>query len=65
MALEAAKPEPTKKYGLWELISFVSSFNRGEKMWMVIGIIWSVICGGGSPVGAGKSRIPLPRHVRY
>lgn len=54
IALEAAKPEPTKKYGLWELIQFVSSFNRGEKMWMAVGIVWSVICGGGSPVGAGK-----------
>ncbi|PIA91919.1 Multidrug resistance protein 1 [Cercospora beticola] len=38
------------KYSLWTLIKVVGSFNKTEWQWMLFGLFWSVICGGGNPV---------------
>ena len=45
--------EPT--YSMWTLIKFVASFNKSEAHWMALGIFFSIIAGGASPVSASKS----------
>ncbi|KAF2206342.1 hypothetical protein CERZMDRAFT_53286 [Cercospora zeae-maydis SCOH1-5] len=42
---DAAAP----KYSLWTLIKVVGSFNTTEWKWMLVGLFWSIICGGGNP----------------
>jgi ATP-binding cassette subfamily B (MDR/TAP) protein 1 len=41
------KKEP--KYSLWTLIKFIASFNKKEWMFMLIGLIFATISGGGQP----------------
>lgn len=41
--------EKEANYSLWTLIKVVLSFNKPEKGWMVFGLFWSIICGGGNP----------------
>jgi ATP-binding cassette subfamily B (MDR/TAP) protein 1 len=47
---------PLKKgeehYSLWTLIKLVGSFNKSEKHWMLFGLFWSIIAGGGNPTQA-------------
>lgn len=50
MALEKRAPETTNNYSLWVLIKLVGSFNKKEWMYMLTGLICSVITGGGNPV---------------
>lgn len=45
-------PEPVKKYSLWTLIKFIASFNRPETLYMIIGLIFSFLAGGGQPTQA-------------
>ena len=37
------------RYSLWTLIKVVGAFNRPEAWWMLVGLIFSVIAGGGNP----------------
>ncbi|EPE35282.1 P-loop containing nucleoside triphosphate hydrolase [Glarea lozoyensis ATCC 20868] len=41
-------PEPS----LWTLIKLIASFNKKEMWWMLLGLSFSIICGGGNPVQA-------------
>lgn len=53
-SVELAKRTQEKhaKYGLWNLIKFIGSYNKSEWYYMCIGLFWSVIAGGGNPVQA-------------
>nr|OQO17594.1 hypothetical protein B0A51_15317 [Rachicladosporium sp. CCFEE 5018] len=42
--------ERAKKYPLGTLIKTVLSYNKPEAKWMIFGVFWAVICGGGNPV---------------
>jgi ATP-binding cassette subfamily B (MDR/TAP) protein 1 len=44
----AKVPEPS----LWTLIKLIASFNKSELGWMLLGLCFSIICGGGNPVQA-------------
>jgi ATP-binding cassette, subfamily B (MDR/TAP), member 1 len=37
------------EYSLWSLIVFIASFNKKEWMFMLLGLIFSIIGGGGQP----------------
>jgi ATP-binding cassette subfamily B (MDR/TAP) protein 1 len=45
--LEERSEEKAHKFSLWTLISLVASFNKPEMGWMVFGLFWAIICGGG------------------
>lgn len=50
------------QYGLWTLIKVVGSFNRKEVHFMLIGLFFSIIAGGGNPTQAvffGQSIVAL------
>ncbi|RYP18367.1 hypothetical protein DL765_003979 [Monosporascus sp. GIB2] len=51
-ALQNRKPEEQHKYSLMTLIKLVAAFNKPEWKLMVWGLFWSILCGGGNPVGA-------------
>ncbi|KAJ5787041.1 hypothetical protein N7457_002031 [Penicillium paradoxum] len=44
--------EGGSKYSLWTLITFIASFNKEERLFMVIGLIFSVLAGCGQPTQA-------------
>jgi ATP-binding cassette, subfamily B (MDR/TAP), member 1 len=47
------KPKPAaSQYRLWTLIKVVGAFNRKEWHFMLIGLLFSIICGGGNPTQA-------------
>ncbi|KAL4761315.1 ABC multidrug transporter Mdr1 [Aspergillus foveolatus] len=50
--LSKTLPETTPKYSLWTLLKFVASFNRPEIPYMIIGLVFSVLAGGGQPTQA-------------
>ncbi|KAL0931980.1 ABC multidrug transporter mdr1 [Colletotrichum truncatum] len=52
IALQGRKEEGEIKYGLWTLIKVIGSFNKQEWHLMLIGLFFSVICGGGNPTQA-------------
>lgn len=52
MALAARKKKTETKYSLWTLIKLIASFNRKEWKLMVVGLFFSIICGGGNPTQA-------------
>ncbi len=43
-----------RAYSLWTLINLIRSFNRPEWKIMLVGLVFSIICGGGNPVLAGE-----------
>ncbi|KAJ5693406.1 ABC multidrug transporter mdr1 [Penicillium macrosclerotiorum] len=45
-------PEARQKYSLWTLIKFIASFNREEWKAMVVGLLFSILAGGGQPTQA-------------
>ena len=47
--LAEKKDAKDKKYSLWSLIKFISSFNKTEWYWMLLGLAFSIIAGGGQP----------------
>ena len=51
-ALEGGNMGSERKYGLWTLIKVVGSFNRKEVHYMLIGLFFSIIAGGGNPTQA-------------
>ncbi|EEU46536.1 uncharacterized protein NECHADRAFT_104160 [Fusarium vanettenii 77-13-4] len=52
VALQGRKPEEERKYSLWTLIKLIASFNKSEWQFMLIGLVFSAICGGGNPTQA-------------
>lgn len=66
VVLQGKKASTKAQYSLWTLIKLVGSFNRKETSFMLIGLIFSIIAGGGNPTQAvlfAKSivAISLPR----
>ncbi|KAF9884256.1 GTPase-activating protein [Aspergillus nanangensis] len=45
-------PEVDPKYSLWSLIKFIASFNRPETLYMLVGVFFSILAGGGQPTQA-------------
>lgn len=37
------------KYSMWFLIKFIASFNKGDWMLMVLGLVFSIVAGGAQP----------------
>lgn len=52
LALQKQTAEGEQTYSLWTLIKVIFGFNKPELHYMLIGIFWSIICGGGNPVQA-------------
>lgn len=52
LALEKRKADGEKEDSLWTLIKLIASFNKTEMTPMLIGLFFSIICGGGNPVQA-------------
>lgn len=52
LALANRQSEAHKDYGLWTLIKLIASFNQTELTYMIIGLFFSIICGGGNPTQA-------------
>jgi ATP-binding cassette subfamily B (MDR/TAP) protein 1 len=52
LALAKRKPEADGKYSLWTLIKLIASFNKEEWKLMLVGLFFSIICGGGNPTQA-------------
>ncbi|PYH88449.1 ABC multidrug transporter Mdr1 [Aspergillus ellipticus CBS 707.79] len=50
--LAKREPEVARKYSLWTLVKFIVSFNRPEFGYMIIGLIFAVLSGGGQPTQA-------------
>lgn len=52
VALKGRNAEVAQQYSLWTLIKVIASFNKQEWPLMVIGLVFSIICGGGNPTQA-------------
>ena len=52
MVLENKQQGSGSQYSLWTLIKVVGSFNRPEIWFMLIGLFFSIIAGGGNPTQA-------------
>lgn len=52
VALKSKPAEKDRKYSLWTLIRLVASFNKKEWMYMMVGLTFSIIAGGGNPTSA-------------
>ncbi|KAI6283355.1 GTPase-activating protein [Pyricularia oryzae] len=52
VALQGRSKDAPKKYTLWTKIKLIASFNAPEWKLMVIGLLFSIICGGGNPTQA-------------
>ncbi|KAH9238612.1 hypothetical protein K456DRAFT_1746635 [Colletotrichum gloeosporioides 23] len=52
IALQGKKEDGEVKYGLWTLIKLIGSFNKQEWHLMLVGLFFSIICGGGNPTQA-------------
>lgn len=50
--LSKMPPETDRKYSLWALIKFIASFNKPELKYMLVGLVFSVLAGGGQPTQA-------------
>ncbi|KAL4942135.1 hypothetical protein BDV06DRAFT_192977 [Aspergillus oleicola] len=44
--------EKAPKYSLWTLLRFVAGFNKPESLYMIVGLVFSVLAGGGQPTQA-------------
>lgn len=65
-ALANRKQDNTQKYSLWTLIKVVGSFNKTEWHYMLLALVFAIICGAGNPVQAvffakSISALALPR----
>ncbi|KDN70853.1 putative ABC transporter [Colletotrichum sublineola] len=52
IALQNRTEEAEAKYSLWTLIKLIASFNKKEWRLMLVGLFFSIICGGGNPTQA-------------
>lgn len=49
VAMQDRKTEVEHEYSLWQLIKLLASLNKEEWPWMVVGLVFSVLAGGGNP----------------
>ncbi|KUI59559.1 Leptomycin B resistance protein pmd1 [Cytospora mali] len=49
IALQGRKPEEERRYTVWQLIKIIASFNKEEWKWMVVGLFFAILSGGGNP----------------
>ena len=52
VVLQRRAADPGSHYSLWTLIKVVGSFNRKEAPLMLVGLVFSIIAGGGNPTQA-------------
>ncbi|EPS27304.1 hypothetical protein PDE_02247 [Penicillium oxalicum 114-2] len=52
MVLSKSGPDPKAKYSLWTLIKFIASFNKEEWKYLIVGLVFSCLAGGGQPTQA-------------
>jgi ATP-binding cassette subfamily B (MDR/TAP) protein 1 len=52
VVLQGRRTEGEQEYALWTLIKLIASFNKTEIAWMMLGLFFSIICGGGNPTQA-------------
>jgi ATP-binding cassette subfamily B (MDR/TAP) protein 1 len=52
LALQGRKAPEQQQDSLWTLIKLIASFNKTEWKYMMIGLFWAIICGGGNPTQA-------------
>jgi ATP-binding cassette, subfamily B (MDR/TAP), member 1 len=52
IALQNRQKEAAQHYSLWTLIKVIAAFNRKEWPIMLVGLVFSIICGGGNPTQA-------------
>jgi len=52
LALQGRNADGSHNASLWTLIKLIASFNKTEWKWMVVGLFFSIICGGGNPTQA-------------
>ena len=52
VALKTKGPEGQKRYSVWTLVKLTASFNKEEWAAMTVGLVFSVIAGGGNPTQA-------------
>ncbi|ROT36004.1 multidrug resistance protein [Sodiomyces alkalinus F11] len=52
VALQGNASEEDRKYSLATLIRLIGSFNKKEWHFMLVGLFFSIICGGGNPTQA-------------
>lgn len=52
VALQNRQKDEVKHYSLWTLIKVIASFNAKEWPIMLLGLFFSIICGGGNPTQA-------------
>ena len=52
LALQGRKADGTHQDSLWTLMKLIASFNKTEWHLMVVGLVFSIICGGGNPTQA-------------
>ncbi|KAE8449173.1 GTPase-activating protein [Mollisiaceae sp. DMI_Dod_QoI] len=52
LALQGRHSTGEQQASLWTLIKLISSFNKNEMKLMLVGLFWSIICGGGNPTQA-------------
>lgn len=52
VALQKKKPQEETNYSLWTLVKVIGKFNRPEWYWMLLGLGWCIVGGGGDPVSA-------------
>lgn len=52
VVLGKRKSEVEPKHSLWTLIKLIASFNKPEWHLMLLGLLLSIICGGGNPTSA-------------
>lgn len=50
--LQKRAGDTKRKYSLWTLIKFITSFNKEEWKWLVVGLLFSILAGGGQPTQA-------------
>jgi ATP-binding cassette, subfamily B (MDR/TAP), member 1 len=52
IALQNRQKEAAQHYSLWTLIKVIARFNKKEWPIMLVGLVFSIICGGGNPTQA-------------
>jgi ATP-binding cassette subfamily B (MDR/TAP) protein 1 len=52
VALAKRQKGGEQRDSLWTLIKLIASFNTTEWPWMIVGLFFSIICGGGNPTQA-------------
>ncbi|QSZ35150.1 hypothetical protein DSL72_008017 [Monilinia vaccinii-corymbosi] len=52
LALQNKMSSPEQKDSLWTLVKFIAAFNKAEWKLMLVGLVFSILCGGGNPTQA-------------